>query len=86
MDKNFSFHWLKSGNLYAETEGMLLAAKDQALSTRSIQHMYDEQCTSVCRLCGEQTETIEHIISGCQFLAATQYKSRHDSVAKIVHW
>ena len=29
---------------------------------------------------------MEHIISGCKFLAATQYKSRYDSVAKILHW
>ena len=86
MDKEFSLHWLKyGGDLHAETEGMLLAAQDQALPTRSIQHLYDEQCPPVCRLCGEQTETTEHIICGCKFLAATQYKSRHDSVAKIVH-
>ena len=42
MDKEFSFHWLKSGDLYAESEGMLLVAQDQALPTRSIQHLYDE--------------------------------------------
>ena len=58
MDKDFSFHWLKSGDLYAETEGMLLAVQDQVLPTRSIQHLYDEQYTSVCRLCGDQTETL----------------------------
>ena len=66
MDRDFSS---KSGDLYAETEGMLFAAQDQSLPTRSIQHLYDEQCPSACRLCGEQTETIEHIISGCKFLS-----------------
>lgn len=67
MDKDFSFHWLKSGDLSGETEGILLAAQDKALPTRSIQHLYDDQCTSVCRLFGEQTETIKHIISGVSF-------------------
>ena len=57
-----------------------------ALPTRSIQHLYDVCCSPVCRLCGEQSETVEHIICGCKFLAATQYKSRHVSVAKLVHW
>ena len=60
MDKDFSFHYLKSGDFYAETKNMLLVAWDQALPTRSIQHLYDKQCCSVCRLCGEHTETIEH--------------------------
>jgi len=31
-------------------------------------------------------ETVEHIICGYKFLAATQYKSRHDLVATLVHW
>jgi len=71
MDTDFSFHWLKSGDLHAETEGMLLAAQDQVLPTRPIQHFYDEQCSSVCRLCGEQNETAENIICGCKFLSTS---------------
>ena len=45
MDNDISFHWLKSGDLHAETEGMLVAAQDQALPTRFIQHLYDERCS-----------------------------------------
>ena len=73
MDTDTSFHWLKSGDFHTETEGMLIAAQDQALPIRSIQHLYDEWCSFVCKLCGEQSETVEHIISGCNFLAITQY-------------
>ena len=72
-DTDISFHWLKSGDLHTETESMLVAAQDHALSTRSIQHLYDERCSSVCRLYREQSKTVEHIICGCKFLAATQY-------------
>ena len=68
MDKDFSFHWLKYGDLHVETESMLLAAQDQALPTRSIQHLYDEQFPSVCRLCGEQTELLSISFVGVSFL------------------
>jgi hypothetical protein len=30
-------------------------------------------------------ETIEHVITGCPILAPTDYKNRHDQVAKIIH-
>ena len=38
-----------------------------------------------CRLCGKQSETIQHIISSCEKLVVTEYKERHDSVAKVLH-
>jgi hypothetical protein len=30
-------------------------------------------------------ETIHHVITGCPVLAPTDYKNRHDQVAKIIH-
>ena len=38
------------------------------------------------RLCGDAPEYIDHLLSGCLSIAATMYKQRHDSVAKIIHW
>ena len=40
----------------------------------------------LCRLCGEHTESVSHIVSECKKLAQKEYKRRHDKVAKIVHW
>ena len=37
-------------------------------------------------MCHTQTETVEHIISGCQTLAADQYLNRHNQVAAQLHW
>ena len=38
-----------------------------------------------CRRCKQGTENIQHITSGCPTLAPTDYKARHDNVAKILH-
>ena len=36
-------------------------------------------------MCHTQPETVEHIISGCQMLAADQYLNRHNQVAAQLH-
>jgi hypothetical protein len=49
------------------------------LGTRNIMN-FDK-----CRICGTEGETIEHIISSCTVLAQSEYKKRHDILAKIIH-
>ena len=80
--------WLRKGDLKKETEGMIMAAQDQALRTRYIRKEIDkEDISSKCRLCDEREETIAHIVSECKMLAQKQYKLwRHDRVARIIHW
>ena len=34
----------------------------------------------------KKVETINHIISECKMLANKGYKSRHDNIARLVHW
>ena len=66
---------------------MILAAQEQALRTNAIKANIDKQPVSPkCRLCGEKSETVMHLISGCKKLAGGQYKRRHYKVAKRVHW
>ena len=83
-----SWQWLMRGELKKETEGMLMAAQDQALRTRYIQNRIDGQVTisPMCRKCQQKVETINHIISECPALAQNEYKKRHDTVAKALHW
>ena len=74
-------HWLKG-----ETEGLIIAAQDKALNTRYYsKHIIKQGTTDRCRMCHTQTETVEHIISWCQTLAADQYLNRHNQVAAQLH-
>ena len=82
-----SWRWLRNGFLKKETEGLILAAQEQALRTNSIKHSIDKTSeTPLCRFCGDSTETVRHIISGCKKLAQREYRKRHDKVALRVHW
>ena len=61
---------------------MILAAQEQALRTNSIKYSIDKSSqTPLCRLCGESTETVRHIVSGCKKFAQREYSKRHDKVA-----
>ena len=66
---------------------MIMAAQDKALRTRYIQGAIDGTNISPrCRKCNQKDEAINHIASECPALAQNQYKKKHDTVAKAVHW
>ena len=74
-----SWIWLTNGNLKKETEGLLIAAQDQALRTNVIKAKIDKSRDDPkCRMCKEGDESVTHIISQCKKLAQTEYKIRHD--------
>ena len=73
-------------NLKGETEGLLVAAQDQAINTRNYQKVIcGQQVESKCRLCSQHEETVDHIVSGCEVLAKTEYISRHNEAAVYRH-
>jgi len=39
----------------------------------------------LCRRCGKESETIQHITAACEQLAPTKYVKRHDGLAKTIH-
>ena len=82
-----SWEWLRKGTLKKETEGMLMAAQDQALRTNAIKSRIDKMDVSpVCRMCGKREESIAHVVAECEKLAQNQYKNwRHDRVGKVIH-
>ena len=86
-DTTATWNWLHQQDLKKETEGLLIAAQDQALRTNYIKHKIDKDPSSpLCRVCHAKSETIDHIISCCPKLAQSEYKKRHDKVAAAVHW
>ena len=76
--------WLKSSNLPAATEGLVVAAQDQALRTQyyesNILHRFSQSHLPLvqCRP--------GHIVAGCSALAPMDYNDRHNQEASIIHW
>ena len=65
IDLGKSKQWLNKANLRYETESLLCAAQEQAVSTRYMMNkIWRSGNDPKCRLCGEQYETMHHIISG----------------------
>ena len=73
VDQTATYQWLRISGPKSETEGFIVAAQDQSLSTRNYQAnilktgVYDK-----CRFCDKVTESIDHLISGCSILAPTE--------------
>jgi len=75
----------KEGKL--KREALIIAAQDQAIRTKFIKTMVDKsQNDPKCRICMQNNETINHIVSSCSKLAQKEYKRRHDNVARAIHW
>ena len=78
-------HWLRSNGLKAETEGLIAAAQNQSLATRSYHgHIIKDSTNPSCKIRGKY-KTVDHIVSGCPELAKTEYINRHDTAASHMH-
>ncbi|KAF7670308.1 hypothetical protein LDENG_00271880, partial [Lucifuga dentata] len=76
--------WLEKAGLKDSTEALIIAAQEQALSTRSIEAgVYHSRQDP--QLCKDAPETVQHILAGCKMLAGTAYTERHNKVAGIVY-
>ena len=82
MDKKGSGNWLRKSAHKPEIEALIFTAQGQALRTKYVKfYIYKTSDSPLCRLCGEEGETVSHIISACNKLAQKEYKSRHYNVA-----
>ena len=82
-----SCNWIKTGELKKETEGLIFAAKDQALRTNAIKaRIQNQNVSSNCRMCGSHDETVQYVLCSCPKLVQTEYKKRHDVVGRVIHW
>lgn len=86
-DKEKTWSWMRQSDLKITTEALICAAQEQAIRTNYIKYNIDKTADSPrCRLCKERGETVSHIVSECKRLAETDYKARHDNVARMIHW
>ena len=84
---DISCAWLRGGTLKWETESLITAAQDHCVCTNYIKARKDKtQENSLCRICGQNEETVMHIICECTKLAQKEYKKRHDLVGTTIHW
>ena len=87
VDQQATHQWLRSSGLKAETEGFILAAQDQSLSTRNYEaNILKNGSNPNCRFCNKHVETVDHLVSGCPVLAPNEYLKRHDRVGQYLHW
>ena len=86
VDKEKTWQWLSRGDLKVRTEVLLCATQEQAITTNYIKYHIDKTSESLlCRLCGKNGESVQHITSGCEKLVQKEYKRRHDNVAEKVN-
>ena len=86
IDTKWQWAWLKLSGLSPEVEGYLFAAQEQPITTNVMSKIFKLSVSPLCRLCCSADETIDHLVSGCSYIAQTQYKKRHDLVASNIHW
>ena len=61
VDIELSFEWMKHTGLKGKTEGPIMAAQDQVLTTKYYsKHIIKQGTTDRCRMCYTQPETVEH--------------------------
>jgi len=57
-----------NNNLFAEIKGFLTAIQDQVILTRNYKKYILKQpdTDELCRRCGKESETIQHITAACE--------------------
>ena len=63
------------------------SSREQSIQTNYIKYNIDKTAeSSLCRMSATRNETISHILSACDKLSQKEYKQRHGSVGRYVHW
>ena len=87
VDMKETYGWLKAANLAATTEGLVVAAQDQALWTQYYEcKILHRDVSPTCHMGSVGLETVDHIVAGCSALALMDYTDRHNQVASIIYW
>ena len=78
--------WCTKAGLDDSTEALIIAAKEQALNTRSIEaRVYRNTQEPRFRLCKDAPETVQHRTAGYKIKAGRAYLERHNQVIVIIY-
>ena len=74
-------------DLFAGTDGFLSVMQDQVILKRNYKKYILKQpdADEVCRRCGKESETVQHITAACEQLAPTEYLKRRDGLTRVIH-
>ncbi len=78
-----SYQWLEKAGPKDSTDELIMAAQEQALSTRSLEAGAGQEPR--CRLFKDAPETVQHIVTGCKMQTETAYMGRHNHEARPVY-
>ena len=86
VNAELSRNWLAKENLSPAMESTFFQIKEEQVQTRDVlvNRWKAASGTTQCRFCHKATETLDHLLSGCEALSFTDYKRRHDQVARQV--
>ena len=88
LERSPGWRWLKNGFLKKETEGLILAAQEQAARTNSVKHSMDKTGDTPMHVQldrGVNPPKQYGILSECRKLVQREYRKRHDKVALQVY-
>ena len=88
VDKVHSVEILQKGTLRSEEERVLVAAQDITIRTRWYRkHIERKNISDLCRLCHQYSESVSHLLSGCEILLGKHYYTdRHNMICKNIHY
>ena len=75
--------WLRQ-NLTPRKTASVMTMLEQMVETKSWKASRRFAKCSKCRLCGQQRETVEHLLAGCKVLANSEYLTRHNRALMIL--
>ena len=82
-----SWQWMRGGFVDKRTEGFVCAAQENVVPTRLYHRtVIKDGSSQECRMCGEEAESVGHLVSHCKSLRQTEFKRRHDKMGLRVYW
>ena len=76
---------LKRGHLKREIESLLIASLDNSIRNNHLKGKIDNmQKKNECWLCGDNNETVNHVINKSRKLTPKEYKLRHGWEGKVI--